>query len=69
MSNTRPSTGWPTWAGAAHTSPDIALDSPGTELGDYGQAVLERRLRDALASLNPSLLTSAAGAVLPSSVI
>ena len=34
---------------------DIAPDAPGAERGDYGQVVLERRLRDALAELNPGL--------------
>ena len=35
--------------------PDIAPDTPGAERDDYGQVVLERRLRDALARLNPNL--------------
>ena len=35
--------------------PDIAPDTPGAERDDYGQVVLEVRLRDALARLNPSL--------------
>ena len=35
--------------------PDIAPEAPGAERNDYGQVVLERRLRDALAALNPSL--------------
>ena len=35
--------------------PDIAPDTPDAERGDYGQVALERRLRDALAELNPSL--------------
>ena len=39
--------------------PDIAHDTPGAERNDYGQVVLERRLRDALAELNPSLPASA----------
>ena len=39
--------------------PDIAPDTPGAERDDYGQVVLERRLRDALARLNPSLPTVA----------
>ena len=30
--------------------PDIAPDTPAAERNDYGQAVLESRLRDALAS-------------------
>ena len=42
--------GW----GVAH-GPDIAPDAPGAERTDYGQVVLERRLRDALAMLNPAL--------------
>ena len=37
--------------------PDIAPDTPGAERGDYGAVVLERRLRDALARLNPALPT------------
>ena len=39
--------------------PDIAPDTPGAERGDYGQVMLERRLRDALARLNPALPSSA----------
>ena len=39
--------------------PDIAPDTPGAERGDYGAVVLERRLRDALARLNPTLPTEA----------
>ena len=35
--------------------PDIAPDTPGAERADYGQVVLDRRLPDALAVLNPSL--------------
>ena len=35
--------------------PDIALDTSIAERDDYSQVVLERRLRDALADLNPSL--------------
>ncbi len=35
--------------------PNIAPDTPGAERTDYGQVVLERRLRDALAQLNPDL--------------
>ena len=42
--------GW----GIAH-GPDIAPDAPAAERADYGQVVLERRLRDALALLNPAL--------------
>ena len=39
--------------------PDIAPGTPNAERSDYGQVVLERRLRDALAGLNPSLPASA----------
>ncbi len=35
--------------------PDIAPDTPNAERDDYAKVVLERRLRDALAELNPSL--------------
>ena len=42
--------GWQT----AH-GPDIAPGAPGEERADYGAVVLERRLRDALARLNPDL--------------
>ena len=42
--------GWQT----AH-GPDIAPDTADAERSDYDQVVLERRLRDALAELNPSL--------------
>ena len=46
--------GWQVAHGA-----DIAPDTPGAERADYGQVVLERRLRDALSRLNPSLPTPA----------
>ena len=46
--------GW----GVAH-GPDIAPGSAGAERDDYGKVVLERRLRDALAGLNPGLPESA----------
>ena len=39
--------------------PDIAPDTTGAERTDYGQVVLERRLRDALARLNPDLPATA----------
>ena len=39
--------------------PDIAPDTSGAERADYGEVVLERRLRDALARLNPRLPTVA----------
>ena len=39
--------------------PDIAPDTPGADRGDYGAVVLERRLREALARLNPDLPASA----------
>ena len=42
--------GW----GVAH-GPDIAPDAPDAERADYGQVVLEHRLRDSLGDLNPSL--------------
>ncbi len=35
--------------------PDIAPDMPAAERRDYGEVVLEQRLRDALARLNPDL--------------
>ena len=35
--------------------PDIGPDEPGAERNSFGQVVLEGRLRDALASLNPKL--------------
>ena len=35
--------------------PSIAPEAPGAERNDYGQVVLERRLRDALGELNPGL--------------
>ena len=39
--------------------PDIAPDTPNAERADYGQVMLERRLRDALAELNPGLPANA----------
>ena len=39
--------------------PDIAPDTPNAERDDYGQVVLEQRLRDALAAFNPALPASA----------
>ena len=39
--------------------PDIAPDTPAAERNDYGQVVLESRLRGALASLNTSLPAAA----------
>ena len=42
--------GWQTAYG-----PDIGPGAPGEERADYGAVVLERRLRDALARLNPDL--------------
>ncbi|WP_420634327.1 type I restriction endonuclease subunit R [Candidatus Palauibacter sp.] len=39
--------------------PDIGPDTPAAERGDYGQVVLERRLRDALQRLNPTLPSDA----------
>lgn len=46
--------GWQTIHGT-----DVAPDTLGAERADYGQVVLERRLRDALARLNPELPYSA----------
>ncbi len=46
--------GWQVAHGA-----DIAPNTPGAERADYGQVVLERRLRDALARLNPDFPDSA----------
>ena len=46
--------GWET----AH-GPDIALDAPNAERGDYSEVILGQRLRDALAALNPDLPASA----------
>ena len=46
--------GW----GVAH-GPDIAPGTPGAEREDFGEVVLEYRLRDALAALNPSVPVSA----------
>ena len=39
--------------------PDIAPGTHNAERSDYGQVVLECRVRDSLAELNPSLLPSA----------
>ena len=55
----RPSPGWLLSAGRSAHGPDIAPDTPGAERDDYGQVLLERRLRDALAKLNQSLPPSA----------
>ena len=46
--------GWQTARG-----PDIGPDSTSEERADYGAVVLERRLRDALARLNPDLPSDA----------
>ena len=43
---------------AAHGS-DIAPDTPDAERADYGQVVLQQRLRDTLAELNPRLPAAA----------
>ena len=48
-----------TIGGKTAHGPDIAPDTPGTERADDGQVVLERRLHDALARLNPGLPTAA----------
>lgn len=39
--------------------PEIAPEAPNAERDDYGQVALERRLRVALAKLNPELPVSA----------
>ncbi|MGH8610093.1 MAG: type I restriction endonuclease [Gammaproteobacteria bacterium] len=44
------SAGWSVRNGA-----DIAPGEPAAERSDYGQVLLERRLRDALARLNPDI--------------
>ena len=49
-----PALGWQ----VAH-GPDIAPEAPNAEREDYGQVVLERRLRDAVATLNQALPASA----------
>ena len=46
--------GWRTLHG-----PDIGPGMPAAERADYGQVVLERRLRDALAKLNPDVPSAA----------
>ncbi len=46
--------GWQVAHGA-----DIAPEAPGAERDDYGEVILERRLRDALYRLNPQLPTAA----------
>ena len=51
--------GSPASAGRVAHGPDIAPGTPHAERGDYGQIVLERRLRDALAELNPRLPVAA----------
>ena len=48
------SSGW-----AVCHGPDIAPDALTAERTDYGETVLERRLRDALARLNPDLPATA----------
>ena len=48
--------GWRT----AH-GPDIGPDGPNVERADFGEVVLERRIRDALADLNPGLPAEALG--------
>ena len=48
------SSGW-----TVANGPDIAPDTPGAERTEYREVVLEGRLRDALARLNPGLSTDA----------
>ena len=47
--------------------PDIAPDTPNAERSDYSEVVLERRLRDALARLNPSPTSSPTASSTPNS--
>ena len=58
------SLGWLSGLGwqVAH-GPDIASGTPNAERGDYGQVVMERRLQDSLAGLNPGLPLSQPGNV------
>ena len=44
--------------------PDIAPDTPNVERNDYGQVVLERRLRDVLAALHMTLAITIVLAIL-----
>ena len=53
------SLGW-----AVARGPDVAPDTPATERADYGEVVLNDRLRSALAQLNPDLPTDALDDVL-----
>ena len=46
--------------------PDVAPDTPDAERDDYGQVILERRLRDELTRLNPGLPGSALDGALQS---
>ena len=50
--------GSPPSAGMYAHGPDVAPETPNAERDDYGQVMLERRLRDALAGLNPDLPAS-----------
>ena len=43
--------------------PDTTPETPNAECADYEEVVLERRLRDALAGLNPGLPLSQPGNV------
>ena len=47
------------WLGRWRTAPTSLPETPNAERTDYGQVVLERRLRDAVATLNPGPPTSA----------
>ena len=47
------------WGWQVAHGPDIAPGTPNAERTDYGQVVLERRVQDSLAELNPSLPSSA----------
>ena len=55
------SLGWAVTAG-----PDIAAGEPKAERTDYGDVVLERRLRKALSRLNPGLPAEALEDAFPS---
>ena len=57
--NRPPWNGWAALGWQTTHGPDIAPDTPGAERDDYGEVVLERRLRDSLAQLNPQLPAAA----------
>ena len=53
MPRLQPSSGSPPSTGGPRTAPTSAPGGRDEERADYGAVVLERRLRDALARLNP----------------